>query len=119
MTKREEIQKNIKNTILLNNFKGIVLSSVRSGKTRIILETIKEHSKNKKITIFVAYPNIDVKNSWLDEMEKIQYFPNVIFSTFISLEKYINVEADYFIYDEAHLIPTENILPLVGKNCKK
>ena len=46
MTKTE-IQEKIINTIIENNCRGIVLSSVRSGKTRILLKTIERYFKYK------------------------------------------------------------------------
>lgn len=120
MSKRNEVQLTIQDTIIKNNIRGIILASVRVGKTRIILNTIKKHSAGKNITIFIAYPNIDIKNSWIDEMEKLQYFPNVIFSTFISLDKHKEtaISADYFVADEAHLIPLDNVLPVVATICE-
>ncbi len=117
--KKNEIQKKIKKDIIKNKFRGIVLSAVRTGKTRIILEAIKDHSKDKDVVVFIAYPNIDIKKSWEEEMDKINYHPSVIFSTFISLKKFENVEADYFIFDESHLLPEENIVPIVSRMCEK
>jgi len=115
MKSKDEIQKEIINTIVENNCKGIILASVRVGKCRIILETIKKHSLEETPVVFLAYPNIDVKNSWLDECEKINFFPEFIFSTFISLEKVKNTKSSYYIFDEAHALPEENILPIAGE----
>lgn len=122
MKNKNEIQKEIIDVILESNFRGIVLASVRSGKTRILLQAIKEHSEKKGIEnpiILLAYPNIDVKNSWLDEFEKLKYFPNLLFTTYISLHKYKDIKFDYFICDEAHLIPSENVLPIVSNIVQK
>ena len=41
MNKKDEIQRSIINEIIKNNFKGIILASVRSGKTRQLLTSIK------------------------------------------------------------------------------
>lgn len=113
MTKsnKDLIQEKLEEKIISNDFRGIVLSSVRSGKTKMLLESVRKHSKGKDITIFVAYPNIDIRLSWENEMKRINYHPKVVFSTFISLEKNMDQEADYYIFDEAHLIPEDNILP--------
>ena len=60
---KNEIQRIIIDKIKKALFRGIVLVSVRVGKTRIILETIKEISNNDlNIKVLVGYPNIDIKN---------------------------------------------------------
>lgn len=120
MTKTE-IQENIINTIIENNCRGIVLSSVRSGKTRILLKTIERYFKNKNPKVLVLYPNIDIKSSWEKECEIINYFPDITYCTFASMGKILNYfpdeknEWDYIIVDEAHLLGEENQLPLAGK----
>ena len=118
MTNKNEVQREIINKLKKNNLKGIMLASVRSGKTRQILTGIKEHFLKEKPIVFLAYPNIDVKNSWIDECEKIDYYPEFIFSTFMSLEKNKKVVADYYIFDEAHLLGEENQLPIAGEIAK-
>ena len=74
-TKKDIIQEKIKEDIIKNNFKGIILASVRTGKTRILLNSIKEHSKNhiENPKILVLYPNIDIKNSWKKECDLIDF----------------------------------------------
>jgi superfamily II DNA or RNA helicase len=119
MTEQSKVQEIIKDKLIKEKFRGIMLAAVRVGKTRIILETIKKHSKGKDITIFLAYPNIDIKKSWEDEMDKINYHPNIIYSTFISLEKFKDIKADYCVFDEAHLLPEENIVPIMGYIVRK
>lgn len=114
MTKQAEVQRKIINTIVESDFRGIVLSSVRSGKTRILLTSVKEHNKLPNPKVLVLYPNIDVKNSWLDECEKIGCPFDITYSTFISIEKVMDGDWDYVIFDEAHLIPEENKLPVAG-----
>jgi len=119
MTKtKDEIQKEIIHTIVNANCKGIILSSVRSGKTRMILESIRKHSLEDVPLIFLAYPNVDIKNSWEKECELIDYHPEFIFSTFMSLEKMKDVKASYYIFDEAHLLGEENQLPIAGEIAK-
>lgn len=118
MTKNE-IQKIIIDKIKNTLFRGIVLASVRSGKCRILLLAIKELSDNDlNINILVAYPNVDIKNSFIDECKKLNYYPNIHYSTFKSLHKIQDNKYDYIIFDEAHLIPPDNILPIVSKIVK-
>ena len=120
MTKTE-IQEKIINTIIENNCRGIVLSSVRSGKTRILLKTIERYFKDKNPKVLVLYPNIDIKSSWEKECDIIDYFPDITYCTFASMSKILNYfpdeknEWDYIIVDEAHLLGEENQLPLAGK----
>lgn len=120
MRDKNEIQKEIIDVILEKDFRGIMLASVRSGKTRQLIKAMQGHYKGNSLTlsILVAYPNIDVKNSWVDEFAKLAYFPNVTFTTFISLHKFENNLFDYVIFDEAHSIPEENVLPIAGKIAK-
>ena len=114
MTKTE-IQEKIINTIIQNNCRGIVLSSVRSGKTRILLKTIERYFKDKNPKVLVLYPNIDIKLSWEKECEIINYFPDITYCTFASMAKIIDEKWDIVIIDEAHLLGEENQLPLAGK----
>lgn len=118
-TKKDIIQEKIEKDIVKNNCKGIILSSVRSGKTKMILEAIKKHNNNnKKITLFIAYPNTDVRISWENEINRLNFRQNVIFSTFMSLEKNKEIIADYYIFDEAHALGEENQLPIAGEIAK-
>ena len=98
MTKTE-IQENIINTIIENNCRGIVLSSVRSGKTRILLKTIERYFKDKNPKVLVLYPNIDIKLSWEKECEIIDYFPDITYCTFASISKIIDNKWDCIIVD--------------------
>ena len=60
--KKDEIQKIIIDKIKKAYFRGIVLASVRSGKTRQLLTAIREMSDNDlDTTILVGYPNTDIK----------------------------------------------------------
>ena len=118
MTKNE-IQRIIIDKIKNALFRGIVLVSVRVGKTRIILETIKEISNNDlNIKVLVGYPNIDIKNSWISETEKLNYYPNIEYSTFKSLYKVLDNKYDFVVLDEGHSIPPDNILPIASRIVK-
>jgi len=119
MKTKDQIQREIINSILEADFKGIVLSSVRSGKTRILITAIKEHTNKEVPNVLVLYPNIDIKNSWIDECEKIGCPMNITYSTFRSMEKVMDGDWDYVVFDEAHLIPPETKLPIAGYIAKK
>ena len=116
---RNKIQRIIIDKIKKALFRGIVLASVRSGKTRQLLTAIREMSDNDlDTTILVGYPNTDIKNSWIDECEKLEYYPNITYSTFKSLKKVQDNKYDFIVMDESHTIPPDNILPIVSKIVK-
>ncbi len=128
MRTKDEIQNEIINTIVKNDFRGIVLSSVRSGKTRILLNSVLEHMKIQAQedlsisfedkNVLVLYPNLDIKNSWLDECNKIQCPTQITYCTFKSMHKLVDQFFDYIVVDEAHLLGQENQLPLIAKFLK-
>ena len=96
--KKDDIQKIIIDKIKNALFRGIVLASVRSGKTRQLLTAIREMSDNDlDTTILVGYPNTDIQNSWIDECEKLEYYPNITYSTFKSLKKVQDNKYDFVI----------------------
>lgn len=118
MTKNE-IQRIIIDKIKKALFRGIVLASVRSGKTRILLTAIREMSDNDLDTsILVSTPQVDIMHSWREECEKLDYYPNIEYCNFKSLYKIQDNKYDYVVFDEAHAIPTDNILPIVSKIVK-
>jgi superfamily II DNA or RNA helicase len=111
MNKRDEIQKQLIKQVIENKFRGIHLISPRVGKCRIYLTALKELNL-KKILIF--YPTIDIQKSWEKECDVINFHPDITFSTYISYNKAILAQFDAVICDEAHSIPSENILPKLG-----
>lgn len=118
MTKNE-IQRIIIDKIKKTLFRGIVLASVRSGKCRMLLLAIKELSDNDlNINILIGYPNTDIRKSFIDECDKLDYYPNIHYSTYKSLYKVQDKIYDYIIFDESHTIPPDNVLPIVSKIVK-
>ncbi len=118
MRDKNQIQEEIIDKIVSSDLRGIVLSSVRSGKTRILLSSIKKSGlENPKV--LVLYPNIDVKNAWMDECNLIGCPFEITYSTFMSMEKVKDGDWDVIIFDEAHLIPPDNKLPVAGYMAKK
>jgi superfamily II DNA or RNA helicase len=94
---------------------------VRSGKTRILITAIKAHSAGRieNPKVLVLYPNIDIKNAWVDECAKIGCPMEITYCTFISIEKVKEGPWDYVVFDEAHLIPEEHKLPIAGEMAKR
>jgi superfamily II DNA or RNA helicase len=116
MTKQDKIQKEIINNIISSKFKGICIAAMRSGKTRCVLQSIKSLAKNKEdINVLVMAPNVDIYDSWKIECDKINYHPNITYSTYKSSSKHIDLVYDFVVGDECHLIaPTENELENVA-----
>jgi len=118
MTKNE-IQRIIIDKIKNALFRGIVLASVRSGKTRILLTAIREISDNDlDISILVSTPYVDIMHSWVDECKELEYYPNIEYCNFKSLKKVENNKYDFVVFDESHTIPLVNVLPIVSKIVK-
>lgn len=118
MRSKNEIQREIIDTIKANNMRGIILASVRSGKTRQLLTAIREHSNDEDVKILVLYPNIDIKTSWEKECDLIDYHPDITYCTFASIEKMKDKKFDFVCIDEAHLLGEENQLPIAGEIAK-
>lgn len=118
MIEQDKIQEKIIKKIEENQYNGIVLSSVRSGKTRILLKTLESFIRDRNLEnpkILVLYPFIDIKKSWKKEMEILEFGFDITFSTYISFYKKVKEDWDIIIGDEAHLIPNENVLPLFNQ----
>lgn len=118
MRTKNEIQREIIDKIKKNNLRGIILASVRSGKTRQILTAIKEHSVKEFSSILVLYPNVDIKDSWIKECDILGLSLNITYCTFASIEKIKDAQWDYVCIDEAHLLGEENQLPIAGEIAK-
>lgn len=125
MMTKSEIQTEIINTVVENNCKGIILSSVRSGKTRILLTSICKQIVKlygnipfKDKSILVLYPNIDIKNSWENECTILGLELNITYCTFASIEKIRDNKYDFICVDEAHLLGEENQMPIAGEIAK-
>ena len=121
MNIKNKIQRQIIDTIKFNNLKGIVLASVRSGKTRQILTTIQEYFINtiEKPKVLILYPFVDIKNSWDQECIKLDYFPDITYCTFVSIEKIKDQKFDIIVIDEAHNLVVETQLPIVNQLVKE
>jgi superfamily II DNA or RNA helicase len=122
MSKKDEIQEKIINTIVENNCRGIVLSSVRSGKTRMLIKSINDYSETAFPDILILYPNIDIQLSWKKELEilydELTIVPNITYCTFASIEKMRDNKFDFVLVDEAHLLGEENQLPIAAEIAK-
>lgn len=119
---KDEIQQEIINKIVDNNCRGIVLSSVRSGKSRMLIKSINKHSLEESPSILILYPNVDVRVSWEKEFELIQHelsiTPEITYSTFASMEKVKDNKYSYVLIDESHMLGEEHQMPIAGEIAK-
>ncbi len=93
-----------------NNRLGIILSSIRFGKTRLALQTI-----NVEDTVLITYPFTHMKKDiWEKEMREIHFDKELTFSTFASLKTLVKlgIRFDQIICDEVHKLSPANILSL-------
>ena len=89
---------------------GILNLCPRFGKTKVGIDILKELNSDK---VLIAYPDINIKSSWEQEMKRLHYAnPNVVFTSFLSLKKHVQSSWDIIIVDEIHLLSGAQILEL-------
>ena len=96
---REELS----NLLNKSTSKEIVLElSTGLGKSKLALEFINKHySKN----ILIVIPRLVLINNWKDEIKKWGFeelLNHIVFTTYNSLHKHIDIQWDIVCYDEAH-----------------
>lgn len=103
---RDQIQENIvKEAIKIGQ--GIIDVAPRVGKCRIGVKIMENWLAPKTL---IVYPDNKIKQSWLDEFEKMDYSnPNITFSSNMSLKKWENDKFDVVFIDECHLLSERNI----------
>lgn len=83
--------------------RGILDLCPRFGKCRVAIKIFRKLGKNPKVLI--AYPNVAIKESWIEEFEKTGYDPsNITYTTHLSLEKHVGKKYDIVVLDEIHLL---------------
>lgn len=93
--------------LLMLKDKNIMRSSIRFGKTKVGLMTIKPNEK-----VLIAYPRIAIKNSWLSDIKTFGVSSeDISYTTFASLHK-LNKKFDYVIVDEFHKLSAKQIVSL-------
>lgn len=114
MTEREEIQKQITDTILTEK-DLITLVSIRVGKTRSAINAIE-----KDESVLVAYPFITIGESWQKELELVESkSKNITFTTFKGLKKYKDTDFDFLVIDEPQYLSDAQIKVLKTIKYKK
>lgn len=96
---------------------GILYLTMRFGKIKTSINILNT-MKNPKVLI--AYPDVEIKKSWLKDFKEFKYSnPNVTFTTFRSLSKCTKEKYDVLIIDEIHLLSPAQIVASRGVKRKE
>lgn len=95
---KDKLQEEWSEKFIKSGLCGLVHIAPRVGKSRLAL---KIASKIKAKKILIVYPDNKIKNSWLKDIEEINFICNITYTTYLSLYKHIN-EYDFVIFDELH-----------------
>lgn len=95
---KSKLQENWSDEFIEAGCQGLVHIAPRVGKCRLAL---KIANKIKAKTILIVYPDNKIKNSWLNDIEEVNFKADITYTTYLSLYKYIN-KYDFIILDESH-----------------
>jgi len=110
---RDEIQTKLSDEFIDKGFFGIFHVAPRVGKIKITLNCL-----NTKDDVIIAYPEVNIKKSWQDDIKKWKFKSKKIkYSTYMSFKK-IDNPCDVLILDEIHLM-SEAQMDSVAKYIKK
>lgn len=106
--------------MFMDNYRriGILLLSVRMGKTRVGLRILSNFLKDN---ILVCYPDNRIKDSWIKEAAEVGHnLQNITFVNFSSLHKHWDIQYDVLVVDECHdLSPLQmDIIKHIQTPCK-
>lgn len=117
MKTREQIRDEI---IALNKPYLLLALPTGLGKTKIALDVIFETFPKQfhlpPTKILVVYPKLNLKQNWIDEINKWGFGNRIgdfTFTTYNSLHKYAGERWDAVIFDEGHHI-TERVLEIIA-----
>lgn len=114
---RDVIAKSVK--FFKTENKGYLDLAMRSGKTRISIEIMREICPMNAY-ILIAYPDNKLEQTWKDELEKWGYRnKNIEFVNFSSLKKKTRNSYNTFICDEFHALSENeaNLVDEITLNC--
>ena len=96
------------NIWLNSDRKGILYLAPRFGKCSVGITIFNSLNPS---SILIIFPDGKIKQSWLDEFDRLSYsHPNIIFTTYLSLHKYKDVKFDMIVLDEVHLMSETQII---------
>lgn len=104
MSKRDQIQKDAL-TVALNNKRCGLGISMGVGKTFIGLKYVDHLQGNNmgKLRVLVVAPKLSIFDSWRNDADRFKIdISNVIFTTYLSLNKHNPQDFDIVVLDECH-----------------
>ena len=108
MTLRDKRQAEFANVWWNHGRYGILNLCPRFGKIRTTINILKK--MNKDCSVLIAYPDKKIKESWIEDFEKMNYVnDNVTYTTHLSIHKYSGTEFNIVIIDEIHLLSEAQI----------
>jgi len=106
MTIRDQRQLEFADVWMKDKF-GILYLCPRFGKIRTSINIFKKLGNPK---ILIAYPDNQIKASWIADFEELEYDDSkVTYTTHLSLKKHIDEEYDIIVLDEIHLLSEAQI----------
>lgn len=104
MTLRDKRQEEFANDYIKSDGKGILYLCPRFGKIRTSLIVLNKVFP-KDAHVLIAYPDLKIKDSWVNEFKELGYKnPNITYTTHLSLKNYVSCVFDIVILDEIHLL---------------
>ncbi len=108
-TKRDLIQESISDRFIDSGFKGIILAAPRVGKIKITLNCL-----NTRDNVIIAYPETNIKKSWVDDIKKWKFKGKKIkYTTYMSFKK-LKTSCNVLVLDEIHLISEAQMLAIAS-----
>jgi superfamily II DNA or RNA helicase len=110
------------NTILDNNFNGILNYCVRFGKTRIGIQTYLKYREliKPKDIILILVPSLTIKKSWLDEIAVLNLNPEEF--NIITIGQTLNIgkfpKVSLLIVDECHKFTSDRHYDIIHDKIK-
>ena len=105
---RNQRQREWCNSYLESKRHSILYLCPRSGKIFTTINILETFPKDCKLLI--AYPDSNIKDSWITDFKKRGYDNNnITWSTFASLKKYRDEIFDFIILDEIHTLSDNNL----------
>ncbi len=107
MLTRDEKQKEFGRIWMNMGMYGILHLCPRFGKIRVAINIFEELKPSR---VLIAYPDAKIKKSWEDEFELLGITPpDLVYTTHMSIKKYIHQKFDLVIIDEIHLLSPNQV----------
>lgn len=98
MNLKDKLQEQWSNEFIEAGCQGLIHVAPRTGKTICALRIAQ---KIKAKEILVVYPDNKIRNSWINDVDKIAFKANITYTTYLSLHKHI-LQYDFIVFDEIH-----------------